>query len=1009
MNTAVGLLDINVDSDNDGGAFSSGALIANGVTINSNNDLSIDGSITATAPAGGTSGVGIQITTVDSALESESITIEAGVTLTTTGTGADIVISSGDDVMVAADSDIDSADNITINGDTGGILDGGATIEIRGELTAVSLNINGNVGADILRIVESAGNNLPSLSGTAAGSHTNTAFDNLVAETALTPANVGTHFESGGGGDSLVMTYSNSHNVTYFSDTVSVGQANSGVITVASSLTMSFDGLAPMTQNGAGGTFTLDATSTSATTTISVDDDGVVGNGYNRITADGGVETTTFGGFDNLIVRGGTGSETITLVNADGAAPVGAGQQPLTSILLDGDDSLGAGATGTDTAGDTLNIRAVPATIAVTMLGGAGDDMFLLESDGNNNAAAGTVNGILGAVIVSPAADEFGGNDTLTIIDTDDSDGDAITVTDTTIEGITGNTGGTDITYGGSGAIETINIWTSNAAANGDTVNVQRTQSGSVYTLNTQAGGDTINVSSDAGTNTGNLNSIGGQLNVNSGADVDALVLSDSGDAAADTYILSLAGTATGIAFSNGAFVGADVQFNVSAADQLEHFSLLLGSGDDTVTTVGGSRLAANMLATTSNTFSGNDGNDTFTFEWSASFSLPAAMVFIINGGNDGMAVAERDRVNLTTDADTAGRTLGFTYGTGAGEVDITGLHVAGGLLEINTAEQLVYTGDVNNNDTLTVNGTTGADVISVTPLSATSANVFLDGMPQIVPGVTLNNDPGIAGGGTRPDLNLNGLIGGQSSGLTIVGGGGDDRLVVNAPTENIGGAQNEAAWDATVAGGVGSVVRTTPGEGYDVISAVADATAGALGRVDIRNGFVVPTGTNDLLRVNFNIASFMGTSAQDVIINTGEEADPTPGTLADDITVTLSTTIGFQINGGAPTPAGGVLRGDRLNIAALVGGTIDIYSDLADPPNVSITSTVGLVASQPVASNNIELTTLIPGNANGVVNVIGDNNSGTAQNDEFLFFGARTSMAHCPAAISMAATSFIC
>ena len=105
-----------------------------------------------------------------------------------------------------------------------------------------------------------------------------------------------------------------------------------------------------------------------------------------------------------------------------------------------------------------------------------------------------------------------------------------VTITSSTIEGITGSTAAADITYDGAGnTLDTITVFTSDAApGNDDTVDVTSTATDSVYSLATQDGDDTVNITSTAPTLlTGNLDAILGQVRVDSGAGADALNISD--------------------------------------------------------------------------------------------------------------------------------------------------------------------------------------------------------------------------------------------------------------------------------------------------------------------------------------------------------------------------------------------------------------------------------------------------------------------------------------------------
>ena len=79
----------------------------------------------------------------------------------------------------------------------------------------------------------------------------------------------------------------------------------------------------------------------------------------------------------------------------------------------------------------------------------------------------------------------------------------------------------------------------------------------------------------------------------------------------------------------------------------------------------------------------------------------------------------------------------------------VTGLHAAGGSVAITPPNRSSTLGDAGNNDTVTATGTSSDDLLSVTPLTTSSANVFLNGTPFISPttvGYNGANNPGIAG-----------------------------------------------------------------------------------------------------------------------------------------------------------------------------------------------------------------------------------------------------------------------
>ena len=167
------------------------------------------------------------------------------------------------------------------------------------------------------------------------------------------------------------------------------------------------------------------------------------------------------------------------------------------------------------------------------------------------------------------------------------------------------------------------------------------------------------------------------------------------------------------------------------------------------------------------------------------------------------------------------------------------------------------YLGNATNDDLATVNGTTANDVLSTTPLTANSANVFLDGTPMINPAIVgpANNNPGIAGGSFGPDLNLTALD--QFDGLTFqtLASGGADQLVVNAPTENNGiGAPAASGWDGYPDDGGNNVTDIFP-LGNSTVRGVGNAYDDI--DVDDTRVIIDNTVTGLLLQTNFTATSF--------------------------------------------------------------------------------------------------------------------------------------------------------
>ena len=122
----------------------------------------------------------------------------------------------------------------------------------------------------------------------------------------------------------------------------------------------------------------------------------------------------------------------------------------------------------------------------------------------------------------------------------------------------------------------------------------------------------------------------------------------------------------------------------------------------------------------------------------------------------------------------------------------------------------------------------------------------------------------GAGGGYEGPDLNVDGLA--QLNGLTVDGGGGVDRLVVNAPTESTTvPTAGTSGWDGNTFGS-GSTVRAF-GQAFDDID-INDA------RVTINNrGDGSGTGVGVMVQTNYVNFDGSPVGVPEVIVNTGEEA----------------------------------------------------------------------------------------------------------------------------------------
>ncbi len=935
----------------------------------------------------------------------------------------------------------DGTDNtLTLTGNGGTqdsgsmVLDAGPTINFSSAVPT-SLVFNGMAGDDSFVIDETIAG-LPILTGVAPGSHTNTAYVASGLTNAAGDQNVGIHFAGGPSSaalnDNLQMIFANPQNVATFDDVV--GPAASGVANIAGVLSLSYDSLSPITVSGAGGTFTADASAIPGGANITVADDpaDTAGAGGNQITSPNILfENRFINGFNNIVVRSGPGGNTITLNGMDPASTE-------TAITLDTDDIF-----NTDASTDTVNVIGLPATVTATMLGGAGADDFFVSG-----FTGFALSQIFGQIIVSPPGDEAGGGDRLLATYVNDA-GSTVQVNSTAIEGMTGFAGTPDIIYNTGDLIETIELFGSNGAV--DTFNVQNTQSGSTYTIDTGVAGafdDVVNISSDAPTNAGNLNGIQGQINIRIGSGANSAVnVSDAGDAAGDTYDLIFNGgtNATELYFNDGtAAVGTlgilsagaaipDIIYS-NALTTPANFTLTGDSGSNNYNIYNTTATANNTITDSgtggtfniqgdnlqpgaTNTFNGAAGTDTFNVNFAPGAATPGAAgtTFQINGGPLATSSA-RDVVFMqaagtftpgapgaappTAIGIEAARTIGLTYADAtkaSGDLNVTDA-LTPTLLDLNQVETVTYLG-ATGNDVVNVTGTTADDDLTVAPYTTNNAFVFLDGDPWDGPseGSQFDQFPGVAGGSAGPDLDIQGVAAGVGVGLNITGGGAGaagDQLYVYAPSE---ADLTDAATTIDPFGfGVGVILpgsnnAAVPGlfpTAYDMIN-VADNTS----IVTITNDRVVPGATppstpSVLLPIVPAAATFAQTNPliPGLVINAGFETNPAFDGIGDDILAFLSTVLPIRINGGDPDPSNAPM-GDRLQVFTF--NEINVFSDKSTPPIVSVTSTISGTPTLPLSFSSIENTILTSGPGAQQVNLIGDNNDPTVdQNDNFVVVG---------------------
>lgn len=223
---------------------------------------------------------------------------------------------------------------------------------------------------------------LPYFPGTAPATFNNTATGVHSNASSLPPGtfginNVSVHVR-GAASDALTLLLNATHGVSYFPDAT---RANSGNVEVGGATLLSFAGLSALSVEAAGGNLIADA-SLLQSTALTVSDDGIGGNRMSQVAGDGGFTRIRFSNFTSLLVRGGTGAQRLS------AFPLDLLDTALRFMTLSGDNVF-----GNDTAADVVLALLAPAGRDISLLGGGGDDTFLVQAGSSMSPAGITVNG----------------------------------------------------------------------------------------------------------------------------------------------------------------------------------------------------------------------------------------------------------------------------------------------------------------------------------------------------------------------------------------------------------------------------------------------------------------------------------------------------------------------------------------------------------------------------------------------------------------------------------------
>jgi hypothetical protein len=324
-------------------------------------------------------------------------------------------------------------------------------------------------------------------------------------------------------------------------DQVTVGGAGNGVqgITDISSVAV--------TSTGGTTSLTVDDTNDTTGRSFSLDGSSVIGLAPGDI-------TYTAGSVNALTVLGGSGGNSITVVNTAPSIP--------TTL------HSGAGA-------DTVSILATTGSLAVD--GDAGSDTVQVGDAGSMLAVAGPV-----------TVGSTSGTTALSLNDSSDTVGQTATITAGSVSGlapatisftgarlgslsVNGGSGGNTFTVAGTPAGVTTTL---HSGVGADQVNIQGTSGPLV--LNGDAGGDTVNIGSTAPTLGGTPDGLAGAVQIASTTGSIALNVDDSGDPIGRDITLG----------NSGVTIPGIVPVSIVTAD-VTAMTILGGTGNNTFTLSG--------------------------------------------------------------------------------------------------------------------------------------------------------------------------------------------------------------------------------------------------------------------------------------------------------------------------------------------------------------------------------------------------------------------------------------
>ncbi|MFT3786379.1 MAG: hypothetical protein QM770_09450 [Tepidisphaeraceae bacterium] len=479
-----------------------------------------------------------------------------------------------------------------------------------------------------------------------------------------------------------------------------------GTYTFGSNNVLTKTGLAgTVTTNASNETLLLDLPAGNIVQTVNVN--ALSGLDLTVNTGDGN-DTIGFGGNNwastidagDVTINAGAGTDSLTVNDASDSLDNGQtytlGAATLTKSDTGGDDLTFNGleklVANTSGFADAINVMSVPATLAVTVNSGNGDDS--LDASTTNDLD----DTIVGPLVWNAAA----GSDRLDLDDSSDApiDADAYALSGLTFT----KTGFTSLTFS---SVDRMNL-IGNGGANAITLGAFA--AGQAITVSGGAGNDTIS----AGNGDLDLNLPGINFTLRGGADVDELDLLDAADDAGnDTLALSSTAIAKGAVtqlsyseFEASHIVGSGQPTQYVVTDLTTPTTVIAGSANDTLQA--GDGIGATIASPLQ--LESQGGNDTFLVGAGDLDEITGALTALGQGGIDSITID--DSTDTGDDTYELGATSIAKPGNSEAGIAVTTDALESTLLRANDGANTIRTTAATPNTTLLGNG--GADTFDI-------------------------------------------------------------------------------------------------------------------------------------------------------------------------------------------------------------------------------------------------------------------------------------------------------